>query len=97
MHTETKQEKNKRVHACHKLMMSQKTTEGGMGIYKRRSWKSKRVVQIGITEGLEQMVDSFSFITPLCNQSVPTERSRQTTSTVQHGKNGTPEGQQEAS
>ncbi len=65
MHTKTKQEKNKRVHACHKLMMSQKTTEGGMGIYKRRSWESKRVVQIGITEGLEQMVDSFSFITPL--------------------------------
>ncbi len=35
MHTETKQEKDKGEHAWHVLMISQRTKEGGTGIYKR--------------------------------------------------------------
>ncbi len=49
MHTETKQEKDKGACAWHVLMMSQRTKEGGMGIYKRGFLGIMREAQRGIT------------------------------------------------
>ncbi len=48
-HTETKQEKGKGALAWHMLMMSQRTKEGGLGIYKRGFTGIMREAQLGIT------------------------------------------------
>ncbi len=49
-HRETKQEKDKRALARHVLMMSQRTKEGGMGIYQRGFLGIMREAQLGITQ-----------------------------------------------
>ncbi len=48
MHTETKQEKDKRACAWHMLMTSQRTKVGGMGMYKREFLGIMREAQLGI-------------------------------------------------
>ncbi len=49
MHTETKQEKDKKARAWHVLMMSQRTKEGGTGIYKGEFLGIMREAQLGMT------------------------------------------------
>ncbi len=49
MHTETKQEKDKGARAWHMLMISQRTKEGGLGIYKRGVLGIMRKAQLDIT------------------------------------------------
>ncbi len=49
MHTETKQEEDKGACAWHVPMTSQRTKEGGTGIYKRGFPGIMREVQLGIT------------------------------------------------
>ncbi len=51
MHTETKQEQDEGARACHVLMTSQRTKEGGMGIYNRGFLGIIREAQLGITLG----------------------------------------------
>ncbi len=52
MHTETKGEKDKGARACHMLMTSQRTKEGGTGINKRGFPGIMREAQLGITLSL---------------------------------------------
>ncbi len=49
MHTEAEQENDEGAHACHMLMTSQRTKEGGTGIYKRGFPGIMREEQLGIT------------------------------------------------
>ncbi len=51
-HTETKQEKDKGARSWHVLMTSQRTKEGGMGIYIRGFLGIMIVAQLGITLSL---------------------------------------------
>ncbi len=51
-HTDTKQEKDEGARACHVLMTSQGTKEGGTGIYKRGFPGIMREAQLGITLSL---------------------------------------------
>ncbi len=52
MHTRTKQEKDEGARAWHVLIMSQRTKEGGMGIYRRGFLGIMRGAQLGTTLSL---------------------------------------------
>ncbi len=54
MHTETKQEKDEGARAWHVLMTSQRTKEGGTGIYKRGFPGIMSEAQLGITSIIEK-------------------------------------------
>ncbi len=68
MHTETKQEKDKGARAWHMLMTSQRTKEGGTGIYKRGFPGIVKEVRLGITP----VFNRYNFLPPTlvsCNFS----------------------------